>query len=238
VSYDSETGLGRVQSATPELKPAYTKNYDLSAEWYVEPAGVVSASLFRKDISDFIARETTLIGAGPGNGFGGLYEDFELNTTANAGDATVEGYELNFVHQFTWLPKPLNGLALHANYTRTKTSGSYESGEEELIAFIPRMANVGLSGRYGKFEGRVSYNFKGGYLRAYNANPDLRSRTTDVGTWDFNLQYGFHRRLTVFVDVVNAFNEWESWYNGRDELRVTMAEVYGTRLNIGISGRF
>lgn len=238
VTYNETTGLGTVQSATPELKPAYSRNYDLSAEWYIEPAGVISASYFQKKISDFIARETTTIGYGPDNGFNGLYEGFDLNTTANAGDATVKGYELNFMHQFTWLPKPFNTLALHANYTSIETNGNYESGQEELIGFVPETANVGLSGRYRKLEARVSYNLKGGYLRAYNANPNLRSRTTDVETWDFNVQYRFNRRFTVFVDIVNAFNKWESWYNGNDMARVTMAEVYGTRLNVGISGRY
>jgi len=238
VSYNQNTGLGTVNSATPELKPAYSRNYDLSAEWYAGPAGVISGSGFYKKISNFLATETTTIGNGSSNGFGGLYEGFDLITTANAGDATVKGYELNFMHQFVWLPQPFNTLTLNANYTRTKTKGAYANGAGELIAFIPRMANVGLSGRYKKIEARVSYNLKGGYLRAYNANPDLRSHTTSVGTWDFNVQYQFHRRLTVFVDLVNAFNQWESWYTGSDRLRVTMAEVYGTRLNVGLSGRF
>ena len=103
---------------------------------------------------------------------------------------------------------------------------------------MPESANVGLSGSYKQLEARVSYNFKGGYLITYAANPDQRVRTSGVETWDFNLQYRFNRRLTVFIDVVNAFNEWESWYTNRDKARVTMAEVYGTRLNVGISGRF
>lgn len=238
VTYNETTGLGTVQSATPELKPAYSENYDASAEFYMNPAGVVSAGYFHKDISDFIARETRVIGAGGDNGFGGQYEGFDLNTTTNAGNAMVKGYELNFMHQFVWLPKPFNALAVHANFTRTKTQGSYASGAEELIRFVPKTANVGISGRYRMFEARVSYNFKGGYLYSYSANPDQRIRTSGVETWDFNVQCRLHRRLTLFVDVVNAFNEWESWYTNRDKARVTMAEVYGTRLNIGVSGRY
>ena len=238
VSYNETTGLGTVQSATPELKPAYSENYDFSAEYYYEPAGVVSASYFYKDISDFIARETSVIGSGSDNGFGGDYSGFDLNATTNAGSAKVEGYELNFMHQFTWLPKPFNTLALHANYTKIKTKGSYASGAEELIRFVPQTANIGVSGRYGKFEARVSYNFKDGYLQSFSENPDSRVRTSGVETWDFNVQWRLHRRLTFFVDVVNAFNEWESWYTNRDKARVTMAEVYGTRLNVGLSGRY
>jgi TonB-dependent receptor len=237
VTYDQSTGLGIVSQTTPKLKPQYSRNYDLSAEYYTEPAGVLSASYFHKDISDFLARQTDVIGRGADNGFNGQYEGFNLNTTTNAGKATVKGYELNFMHQFVWLPKPFNTLALNANYTKIKTSGSYASGAEELVRFVPKGANVGLSGRYKMLEVRVSYNFKSGYLITYAANPDQRVRTSGVETWDFNVQYKVNRRLTVFVDLVNAFNKWESWYTNHDKARVTMAEVYGTRLNVGLSGR-
>lgn len=238
VTYNETTGLGTVQSATPELKPAYSDNYDLSVEYYVEPAGVISAGVFRKYIKDFIARETRVIGVGPNNGFDGLYEGFDLNTTSNGGSAEVEGYELNFMHQFVWLPKPFNTLSFYSNYTRTKTTGAYASGAEELVRYIPATFNAGLSMRYSRVEFRVSYNHKDGYLYSYATNPNQRVRTSGVETWDFNVQYKVSPRLTAFVDLVNAFNDWESWYTANNTARVTMAEVYGTRLNIGLSGRF
>ncbi|MFO1448967.1 MAG: TonB-dependent receptor [Opitutaceae bacterium] len=238
VTYNETTGLGSVQSATPELKPAYAENYDLSVEYYVEPAGVLSVSVFRKDIKDFIARETRVIGGGSNNGFDGLYEGFDLNTTTNAGSAKVEGYELNLMHQFVWLPKPFNTLSFFANYTKTKTQGSYASGAEELVRYVPATFNAGFSGRYKNLEARVSYNFKDGYLQSYSSTASQRVRTSGVETWDFNVQYRVNPRITLFVDVVNAFNEWESWYTGTNTARVTMAEVYGTRLNVGLSGRF
>jgi hypothetical protein len=59
-----------------------------------------------------------------------------------------------------------------------------------------------------------------------------------VETWDFNAQYAVSPRLNVFFDVVNAFNRWASWYSGNDAGRVIMSEVYGTRVSVGLSGRF
>ena len=238
VTYNQTTGLGTVQQTTPKLKPQYSRNLDASAEYYSKAAGVVSAGYFDKRISDFLARQTDVIGRGANNGFNGQYEGFDLNTTTNSGKASVKGFELNFMHQFVELPKPFNTLALNANYTQIKTSGSYASGAEELIRFVPKSANLGLSGSYKRLEARVSYNFKAGYLQSYAPNPDQRVRTSGVETWDFNVQYKAARWCTVFVDVVNAFNDWESWYTNRDKSRVTMAEVYGMRLNVGVSGRF
>ncbi|MBI5693170.1 MAG: TonB-dependent receptor [Verrucomicrobia bacterium] len=238
VTYDQNTGLGTVQQTTPKLKPQYSRNYDVSAEYYGGSAAVVSVSGFRKNISDFLARQTDVIGRGANNGFNGQYEGFNLNTTTNAGRATVKGYEVNFMRQLVELPKPFNTLAVNANYTRIRTQGTYASGADELVRFVPKGANVGVSGRYGLLEARVSYNYKGGYLQSFAANPDQRVRTSGVETWDFNLQCRVGRRFTVFADLVNAFNKWESWYTNRDKARVTMAEVYGTRLNVGVSGRY
>lgn len=199
---------------------------------------MLSASYFRKNLSDFIASETAVIGSGPGNGFGGDYQDFDLITIRNFGSATITGYELNYSQQLRRLPKPFNSLSVFANYTRIETEGTYDRGNAELVRFIPETANAGASWRWAKLELRAAYNFKSGYLNTYNANPWARQRVTDVETWDFNAQYRFSPRFNVFVDVVSAFNKWASWYSGDDPSRVIMSEVYGTRLSVGVSGRF
>lgn len=238
VSYNTTTGLGQVRQNDSALRPQFSDNIDVSAEYYFEPVGVLSASYFHKEISDFIASETSLIGSGAGNGFGGDYEGFDLVTTRNFGSATIRGVEFNYSHQLRWLPRPLDTLSVFANYTKIETEGTYDSGNAELVRFIPETANAGLSWRFRKLELRGAYNFKSGYLNTYNANEWARQRVTGVETWDFNVQHRFSPRFTAFVDVVNAFNKWASWYTGRDPGRVIMSEVYGTRVSAGISGRF
>src|SRR5690606_20733328 len=52
---DLEPGaLISVFRGNPNLKAQKSMNWDLSLEWYYQPTGMVSATLFRKDISDFI----------------------------------------------------------------------------------------------------------------------------------------------------------------------------------------
>jgi TonB-dependent receptor len=238
VTYNDETGLGRVTQNNASLRPQFSENIDVSVEYYFEPVGVLSASAFTKDIDGFIASETSLVGFGSGNGFDGNYEGFDLVTNRNFGAATIEGYELNYNQQLRMLPRVFGSLSVFANYTKIKTEGNYDGNSEELVRFIPETANAGVSWRYRSLELRTAYNFKSGYLRTYNANPVARQRATDVETWDFNAQYRFSPKFTVFVDVVNAFNEWESWYTSNDPSRIIMSEVYGTRVSVGVSGRF
>ena len=238
VTYSDATGLGRVSQNDPSIKPQFSRNYDATVEYYFEPVGVLSASGFHKKVSDFISADTRVVGNGADNGFGGQYEGFDWVTNRNYGSATIKGYELNYQQQLRMLPKPFDTLSIFANYTQIETSGDYGNGSDELVRFIPKTANAGLSWRYARFEFRASYNFKSGYLMTYNANPWQRQRTSGVETADFNLQYSFNPKFTVFLDVVNAFNRWESWYTGTDRGRVIMSEVYGTRLSAGVSGRF
>jgi iron complex outermembrane receptor protein len=238
VSYSTTTGLGTVTQNDPGLKPQYSKNYDVALEYYFEPAGVISAGVFRKDIRDFLARSTEEIGSGADNGFGGDYAGFTLNTTGNIGSAKIQGFEFNYNQQLSMLPKPFNGVRLFANYTKMKTEGTYANGVTELVAFVPETLNAGFSFLWNKFEFRTAYNYTSGFLTGYNAVVSMQTRRRPVETTDFNLQYRISPRFTVFLDVINAFNRWPEFYTGRDESRVTISDVYGVRVNLGISGRF
>jgi len=238
VSYNTDgRGLGRVTRNNPGLKPQRAGTYDFSAEYYIEPAGVVSAGAFRKDITDFLYRTTSIVGAGGNNGFDGRYEGFELTSTGNLGSARVEGVELNYSQQLRWLPRPFDGLSVFANYTRLRTAGSYAEGVAELADFVPTTYNIGGSFSYRKFEARATYHFKSGYLDTYNANPGSQSRVTDDPTVDLNLQYRMRPSFTVFVDFINVFNKSPDWVSASPR-HITMSELYGARLNVGVSGRF
>ncbi len=50
VSFENQT----VSSSNPGLRPQTANNFDFSAEYYFEPAGVVSVGVFLKEIKQFI----------------------------------------------------------------------------------------------------------------------------------------------------------------------------------------
>lgn len=238
VSYNATTGLGTVTQANLALKPQETENYDLSLEYYFEPAGVFSVGVFRKDITDFLSRTSDEIDAGPGNGFGGDFAGFVLNTTLNQGKAKVEGWEINYNQRLTMLPRPFNGLQLFGNYTYLKTSGVYREGAAELAGFVPRTANAGVSFRWRKLEARGAWRYTGDQLRSYNALVHQQNRFRPVESIDLNFLYQFSARFGFFFDVINLKDKWPENYTGRDRGRITFSDSYGTRYNAGVSGRF
>ena len=83
ITYNTTSGLGQVRQSNPGLRPQFSDNYDVSVEYYFEPVGVLSAGVFEKKLTDFIASETRLIETGTGNGFDGDYAGFDLITTRN-----------------------------------------------------------------------------------------------------------------------------------------------------------
>lgn len=236
VTYSGD--YGTVTQNNPGLRPQYSENIDLSLEYYFEPAGVLSVGYFHKDVKDFISRTLSQIGSGPDNGFGGQYEFFDLNTAYNIGSAKIRGWEVNYSQNLSMLPKPFNGLSLFANYTYLKTEGSYNNGVAELDGFVPRTANAGVTYRWRDFMARVSYNYTGDFLRTRNNNILQQLRFRPKETYDISFQYQYRQNLGFFVDLVNVTDSWPVWYTGTDRRRVRIADSYGARANIGISGRF
>lgn len=236
VSYSGD--YGTVTQNNPGLEPQYSKNVDLSLEYYFEPAGIVSLGWFHKDIKNFISRMLSTIGSGPDNGFGGRYENFDLNTSFNVGEATVKGFEINYNQNFAMLPKPFNGLSAFANYTYIETEGSYNNGVSELDGFVPKTANLGAAYRWRDFSTRVSYNYTGDFLRTRNNNIDQQLRFRAKTTIDINFQYQYSQKVSFFLDLINITDSWPVWYTGTNTERVRIADSYGARANIGVSGRF
>ncbi|MBC7369328.1 MAG: TonB-dependent receptor [Undibacterium sp.] len=238
VSYNSSTGLGSVSQNNPGLKPQYTENFDASLEYYFEPAGVLSAGWFHKDVKDFIQGSTRIIGTGADNGFGGNYAGFDFSTRTNLGQAKISGFEFNYNQRLTGLPAPFNGLSVFANYTKLTTSGKYSDGANVLANFVPKTYNAGLSYDWRGFGARVEYHYKSAYVRDVdNSNFLLSTTVGDDPTVDLNFSYKLRPWLTVFADVVNVYNNSPDWFIGNRN-RIVVSELYGTRLNIGISGRF
>jgi len=136
------------------------------------------------------------------------------------------------------LPKPFNGLGVFGNYTYLETKGTYREGAAELAGFVPRAANLGASFRWRGSEARVAWRYTGDQLRSYNANVFAQARFRPVETIDINLLYQYSQRFGFFFDIINLKDKWPENYSGRDRGRITFADSYGTRYNMGVSGRF
>jgi iron complex outermembrane receptor protein len=216
VNFDNQS----ISTSNPSLKPQTADNFDLSAEYYLEPAGVVSVGVFQKNIKNLILTSGgATVPAGPDNGFGGDYAGYSLTTQYNGGSAKVRGLELNYSQQFTFLPGWLGGFGAYANYTRMETEGNYGNGNAIAVApnpkgkvagFNPETSNLGLSYIRNRITVRLQYNHRARYLTTYNAVESQLVYRIRRDTLDLKTMYQLTRRFSVYLDVNNVLGEFET----------------------------
>jgi TonB-dependent receptor len=228
-----------VSQNNPDLQPQFSDNYDLSAEYYFKGVGLISASAFRKKIEGFIFNKQSIIGTGANNGFEGEYDGYFLNTKTNGGWARVNGLELNYQQQLTFLPGFLNGFGVYGNLTALSTEGTYNGTIvlKDIAGFISRSGNLGVSYIKHNYTVRLSAKYEGESLNGYNDNPARRTYMIERTTVDLSLRYAYRPRVNFFIDVNNLFNEKELRYTGLAD-RTVNNRIFGTRLTAGISGSF
>ncbi|MBC7367237.1 MAG: TonB-dependent receptor [Undibacterium sp.] len=215
VNFDTQT----ISTANPSLRPQTAENFDLAAEYYFEPAGMVSVGLFYKEIKNFIySSGGAIVPSGASNGFNGDYTGYVLTTQYNGGSAKVKGIELNYSQQFTFLPGLLGGLGAYANYTKMETEGNYGAGNAIALApnpvgkvagFNPETSNLGLSYIRNKVTVRLQYNHRTRYLSTYNVVDSQLVYTIRRDTLDLKTLYQFSRRFSAYLDVNNILREYE-----------------------------
>ncbi len=230
--------------ANPSLKPQTATNWDATLDYYFEPVGNFSVGWFRKEIKDYIVSGILngTVATGSTNGYGGEYGGYSLLTTANAGTAFVQGLELSYQQQLTFLPGLLKGLGFSANYTTLVTHGDFGGTSQlssgQVANFIPQTANVSLSWRYRSFSTHVLVNYTSDYITTYTAATVGRNlykfarTTTNLG-----FAYEVRPSVSLTLDVSNLTNEPQAQYRGvRDQMERTV--ISGTTITFGIGGRF
>lgn len=233
-----------ISQNNPGLLPQHVDNIDLTAEYYFEPAGVVSVGLFRKDISDFILPVTRTVGTGTDNGFGGDYAGYRLSTQTNGGTAEISGIEVAYAQQFTFLPGWLKGFGMFANYTYLKTEGDFGGTAVrrtgEIPGFVPRTGNAGVSYALGRFSARVQVNYVSDFITGFNATTPSQNLYFDERyVIDLNTRFSVKPWLNFFVDVANAGESHKDMYMGsiRGDRRREI-QMQGATVTCGFSGRF
>jgi TonB-dependent receptor len=229
----------------PNLKPQRARNLDLSLEYYLPSAGLVSVGAFRKDLRDFIFRSTSPVRLESGNPYGEEYIGYNLTTDVNGGTAWVRGLEFAYQQQLsnTKLPSFLRPLGFFANYTWLQTRGNYtdpsgaaSSGEVE--GFTPRSGNIGVSYIAHGWTFRVKAKYESIRLRVYNSNPALRDYVNDNFPIDVNVAYTVNRNFGIFMDVINVFDTrtFDDFRYVQD--RPVRTFKFSTYIKAGVSGRF
>lgn len=234
------------------LLPQESRNYDLSLEYYFEPASTVSIGVFRKNISNYAVSQSFDISAAQAEDeYGapispGDLGTWRVTTKINDGDAWVQGLEFNYSQQFQFLPGPLKGLGFFANYTLLETEGTYTRGTggavtTDLENFIPRTANAGLNYVYNRYDLRLQWNYTDAFPEDVDINNPLIRNKWRGARWalDFTGRFKVTKHFTVFCDLSNITENHGKKFRGTtDAVRREETNALGFLLTAGILGQF
>jgi TonB-dependent receptor len=198
-----------ISRGNPDLQPTTAWNFDVLAERYFESVGVVSAGFFYKELKNYIYVFNTE------QEFDG--DEFDVVQPQNGDSATIKGFEVALQNQLKFLPSPLDGLGIYANYTYTDSEAVFP-GRSGTKATLPgqskHVGNVALSYEKGGFQGRAALNFHGKYIDEV-AEQASEDRYYDNHTQlDVTASQAITRKVRVFVELLNLTNEPLRYYRG------------------------
>ncbi|MBW8859926.1 MAG: TonB-dependent receptor, partial [Caulobacter sp.] len=210
------TGHPSASSGNPMLRPIESDNYDLTAEWYFNDTGSLTAGVFYKKVDGFLAGGTVL---GSYNGV-----TYDVSTVVNSGKGTVKGVELGYQQFFDFLPGLLSGLGVQANYTYVDSSVSnpFATAGSAAPAQLPleklSKNSYNLIGLYekGPVSARVAYNWRSAYLdqtTGSGAN-GIPQYAKPYASLDASLSIDINDHVAFSVDAVNLNNRMNVLYIG------------------------
>ena len=241
VSVDQTTSPNSVAQGNPDLKPYKALNFDGAVEYYLPGQGLISLGGFYKKLDDPIYAQALL---GQSGTFAGqALTNATVSTALNIDKAKVYGVEVNLQTRFTFLPSPLDGFGISANYTRI-----WGNGNGTVLGAIPRTGDIPLFlqskhvgtaqiiyEKYG-FAVRAAYSYRSAYLDTLGATAALDQYTDHNGQLDVNASYQVTPELTFFANATNLTDApWRRYIGSKALLvereRYDMSVRWGAQLH-------
>jgi TonB-dependent receptor len=226
-----------------ELKPEYSNNYSVELEYYFEPSGKLSASVFCNDIKDVIYKHGYVE-------FTSEDEPVYRSKWDNGERLTMRGFELEYSQAFAFLPGFLRYTGLFANYTRTFFDRKNMEKEKLANGTAPQNASAGIWYDDKRFSVRlnsvwIDETFSQTYQMPADGPADYyydTRRREPYITFDFDMAYKFNIRslgtsFSLFITGRNILNESRRIYSNQKG-RLFDEYMAGAMWTAGIRGSF
>lgn len=240
VSINDAPGVQAISGGNPTLKPETAYGLDLSAEWYFDAAGLLSASYFRREVKDVLFDATEIVGDTRFDSGGVSRAAYTYSTTLNGGDGFLQGVEFSYYHPWTFLPGPLSGLGIQASVAFL--DGEFDIGTGRKAPFPGTSDRITQAAvfyeKYG-FSLRLAWQHRTSWI------DEVSPGATSAGdlVWDaqqrveFSGRYQVNDYVTLYADINNLTNERGLRFQGTRD-RPYELEYFGRRFLFGVRARF
>jgi TonB-dependent receptor len=219
-------------------------------EFYLPQGGLISASVYQKDVKNYTLETTEQIFENVDYGYDlSGYIGGNLIRKTEGGTAKYRGLELSYSQRLGLLSKRLRDFSVYTGFTYQKAEGNSTFGGTAaqsvslpLRNVVPRMFNLGLQYRGRRLSAGLNYNWKGHYPNSITTNSVVPNVALirwwdDRGTLDTNLSYTFYKNHSFFVDVRNITNEPLREYVVNSNFTRAYA-INGATIYVGVKGVF
>ena len=224
----------------PDLEPYEAWNFDVAAEYYFTRNGAITTAMFYKDIKNYIVDTIENDGVYRGIAFD------EAEIPINGESAQVFGIELGVAQALDFLPDPLDGFIVQANYTYTDAWGTvFTDGDASDPRTIPLPStsrntfNVALGYEKGPFNLRLAGTYRDRYLDEIDGEAEFDRYVDDHFQLDLSAKFRVTEQFQLFYEWVNINNAKYFAYNefgGRRNLY--QYEEYGSTMKFGLRFKY
>ena len=230
---DDPTSNPEFSQGNPNLKPTHAQNFDLVAEHYFKPLGMIQAGVFYKALSGPIF---------------GVTVPFQGNTSAtfiNGPNAHITGFEAAWQQRLSFLPGLLNGMGVRANYSYTSSSATFpadfgRTDHPTLVRTAPNNWNFDLTYDKKGISARMGLTHNDGYIWSYAGANATTGPSGDTYLYphtqvDAQVNYWIPRGrgLQAIVSMLNLNDEVFGFYNGSERYPI-QREYYGRTFSLGL----
>ncbi len=251
ITYDG----AEVRRGNTLIKPMRSTNYDLFLTFYTNRIGLFTLGGFTKSVENLIYSRSAKILDPLEMDLPENTRMFDIHEPVNSEFLTsVQGFEVEWQSNFTWLPVPFNGVVINANFSRFYSEAKYHSFERFWIP--PRMewldtfrlapmvhqadyiANLAVGYDYKGFSTRISMQYQGATLRSIGSRPELDRYTDAYLRFDASIRQRFYsNRFSIYANINNITNREDRSSQFTFD-RPRSIEYYGTFIDIGLEFRF
>lgn len=223
---DPNSGQIFAQAGNPEIRPATAWQFDASLEWYFAPVGSLTLNGFYKEVSDFFFQRTRI----EQFQFGSEAVDILVRGPDNFdGKGTIKGFEIAYQQTYDFLPAPLDGLGVAANYTYIDSQGlpntflnggnianntinsasTVTPGNLPLEQLSKHNVNATIFYEKGPISARAAYNWRSRFLLTASdvIFPFFSIFNEPTGQLDASVFFNLTDNVRVGVQGVNLLDE-------------------------------
>lgn len=229
-------------SGNPQLDPIRSENLDLSAEWYLGSASMVSAGLFKIEIDSFVEDGTLMVDEPDSDGVG--RGPWQFNALVQGKGGEVKGLELAAKFAFSDITDApvLSNMGVDVNYTKSDSSQERKGFNGEELPFVNNSKDTYNFVAWYENEvisARVAYNFRSPRLMTAG-NPATGQQSLyqdDYGQMDVNLTYNLNDQWSFYVNGSNVLEEIQQTYVEFEDQKA-FQNIYEARWALGARFKF